>query len=175
MFNQISSLQHLTRPSSIATVGLNLATRPLLAALYTKSIDMKLEDFFRIAMLKIEHCRSNIDNTELLWGDEVTLFNQLSAEEFEQAALKYINENTGADTEALGTAIFALGKSHDRQFHPTYLKVIRALINSDLNACYQAAIAIENFGERILFGADLFTSPELVKSRLTEHLVKYGV
>ncbi|MDH1470726.1 hypothetical protein [Shewanella sp. GD03713] len=136
---------------------------------------MKPEDFFRIAMLKIEHCRTNVDNTELLWGDEVTLFNQLSAEEFEQAALKYINENTVADAEALGTAIFVLGKSHDRQFHPVYLKVIRTLINSDLNACYQAAIAIENFGERVLFGADLFTSPELVKSRLAEHLVKNGV
>ncbi|QYJ73316.1 hypothetical protein K0H59_10055 [Shewanella sp. FJAT-51649] len=136
---------------------------------------MKPEDFFRVAMLKIEHCRTNIDNTDLLWGDEVALFNQHSAEEFEQAALKYINENTIADTKALGTAIFALGKSHDRQFHPVYLKVIRALINSDLNACYQAAIAIENFGEQVLFSADLLTSPEEVKSRLAEHLVKNGV
>jgi len=125
--------------------------------------------------LNIEHCRTNVDNTELLWGDEVTVFNQLSAEEFEQAALKYINENTVTHDEALGTAIFALGKSHDRQFHLVYLKVIRALINSDINVCYQAAIAIENFGERVLFGADLFTSPELVKSRLAEHLVKNGI
>ncbi|QYJ88415.1 hypothetical protein [Shewanella halotolerans] len=136
---------------------------------------MKPENFFRIAMLKIEHCRANVDNTQLLWGDEVTLFNQLSAEEFEQAALKYINENTVADDEALGAAIFALGKSHDRQFYPVYLEVIRALINSDINACYQAAIAIENFGEQVLFSADLFTSPEVVKSRLAEHLVKNGI
>jgi hypothetical protein len=82
----------------------------------------------------------------------VSPLTDLPIDEISKAISVYVEEAIYSPNELLTTAIFALGKSYNEDHSELYLKIMKLVQSSNPKACYQAAIAFENLGNRVFFG-----------------------
>ena len=73
----------------------------------------------------------------------------LCSDEIVRDISSFIDSNLESDNVLVPSAIFALGKKYDEKLKGYLVGVMKKSIDTTMLACYQAAIAVENLGERI--------------------------
>ena len=135
---------------------------------------MKTETDFTIAALRLEEEYTRVNNSGLLEAFGFVQSNALTIDELELALSEYILSNLNDSSRDLGSAVFALGKTHQDKYLDLFKNVMAERLDFDLNSAYQAGIAIENLGVRIFYSASLLENPEQTRQRIREYLDSAG-
>jgi len=137
---------------------------------------MKTETDFTIAALRLEEKYTRVNNSGLLEAFGFVQSNALTMDELELelALSEYILSNLNDSSRDLGPAVFALGKTHQDKYLDLFKNVMAERLDFDLNSAYQAGIAIENLGVRILYSASPLENPEQTRQRIREYLDSAG-
>jgi len=97
---------------------------------------------------------------------------ELCSEEIVGDIVKFIDSNLDSDNVLVSSAIFALGKKHDKELKHYLIEIMKKSLNTNILACYQAAIAVENLGEWIFRDDASSHDVESNKKQIEQYLRK---
>jgi len=78
---------------------------------------------------------------------ESSHFSQLTTDQVEKELMESVGKLLDSNTALVGSCLWALGKRTKNPDIHYFKSVLKVLVDSDIEAAYQALIALSNFGE----------------------------
>lgn len=113
------------------------------------------------AVFLIEQEHGNVLGEYELNAIKESGLNNLTLGEITRSIKNFINSDLSSKEELFNTAIFALGKKRDPELKAFFIAILKSTIDSNIEAAYQAMIALDNLNEPILTNSSSITEHEL--------------